>query len=140
MSVKVVFFDIGDTLVTKKQWLPQAKETIGFVKSAGIRVGLMSNTGTLNREALLDLLPADFEYSMFEEGLVMLSSEIGIEKPNLGIFSLAIHNANVPPEETMFVGESVNECLSAQTAGMKAARITNAAEDYPALMTWLKKK
>jgi len=140
MTVKVIFFDIGDTLVSKKQWLANAKETIAALRQMDIRLGLISNTGDLTRDQLAALLPADFSFATFEEGLVMLSSEVGIEKPKLGMFSLAVHNANVPPHETMFVGENLVECLAAQSAGMMAARISNDADDFQTLQNRMKSK
>ena len=133
MSVSVIFFDIGNTLVNKKQWLPGAKKFVSVAKEKGIRVGLISNTGDLDREKLAELLPVDFSFAAFEEGLTLLSSEIGIEKPELGLFLLAIQHANVPPWETMFVGESLVETLAAQNSGMKAARIVLPEEDYQQL-------
>lgn len=134
MSTKVVFFDIGNTLISKKQWLPGAKEIVAALREKEIRVGIMSNTGNLDREALEKLLPDDFDFAMFDEHLTLLSSEVGVEKPKLGIFLLAIEHAGVSPWETMFVGESLTETLAAQKAGMKAARIANAKADYRTLL------
>ncbi|MFT5300868.1 MAG: ribonucleotide monophosphatase NagD (HAD superfamily) [Mariniblastus sp.] len=71
MTVKVIFFDIGDTLVSKKKWLPEAKQTMASWRSAGLRVGLISNTGSLSRDELQNLLPTDFDYADFEEGLIL---------------------------------------------------------------------
>ena len=51
--IKAVFFDIGDTLVSGKKWLPGAKELVKQLKAQGTRVGLVSNTGNLLREELL---------------------------------------------------------------------------------------
>jgi len=62
-----------------------------------------------------------------------LSSEVGIEKPELSLFLLAIQHANLPPWETMFVGESLVETLAAQNSGMKAARIVSPEKDYQQL-------
>ena len=103
MAIKVIFFDIGNTLVSKKQWLPGAQEFVRAVKEKKIRVGLISNTGDLTRDKLQQLLPEDFDFGTFEDGLILLSSEIGIEKPSLGIFSLAVQHADVSPWETMFI-------------------------------------
>jgi len=133
MAIEVVFFDIGDTLVSKKRWLPGAQDFVRALKEKKIRVGLISNTGNLNREKVQNLLPDDFNFAVFEDGLTLLSSEVGIEKPNLGIFSLAIQHAGVSPWQTMFVGESLTESLAAQRAGMQSARITNPAEDFVTL-------
>ena len=104
---RVVFFDIGDTLVSGQQWLPGAKEAVVALKSMKIRVGLISNTGRLSREELVEgYLPDDFDFGMFDEDLVMLSSEVGIEKPSLSIFMLAAQHANVSPWEVLFVAEA----------------------------------
>jgi FMN phosphatase YigB (HAD superfamily) len=134
MSTKAIFFDIGNTLVSKKQWLPGAKEIVAAVREKKISIGLISNTGNLDRESLGKLLPEDFDFGMFDEHLTLLSSEVGVEKPKLGIFLLAIEHAGVSPWETMFVGESLLETLAAQKAGMKAARIANAESDYRTLL------
>lgn len=131
--VDVVFFDIGDTLVRKSKWLPGAKEVLAKLKSKGVRLGLISNTGNLSRDQLQPLLPDDFDFDNFEEGLVMLSSEIGISKPSLAIFSLAVHHAGVQPWATMFVGESLKEVVAAQSAGMIGARICDSKADYAEL-------
>jgi len=134
MAIKVVFFDIGDTLISKKRWLRGALDFVRAIKAKKIRVGLISNTGNLNRDQLEKLLPDDFDFAVFEDGLTLLSSEVGIEKPDLGIFSLAIQHAGVSPWETMFIGESLPETISAQRAGMQSARITKPETDYIGLM------
>jgi putative hydrolase of the HAD superfamily len=130
MAISVIYFDIGNTLIAEKKWLPGSKEFVLKAKANGVRVGLISNTGDLDREQLSELLPADFGFDAFEEGLVLLSSEIGIEKPELGMFALAIQHTNVSPWEVMFVGESLTETIAAQKSGMSAARIVSPEEDY----------
>ena len=137
MSIKVVFFDIGNTLISEKKWLPGVREFVAKLKTNQIRVGLISNTGRMNREELSGLLPEDFMFDDFEEGIVLLSSEVGIEKPARAIFSLAVQHANVSPWETMFVGESLTETVAAQSSGMQAARITQPVVDYPELQELL---
>lgn len=130
-AIKVVFFDIGNTLIANRAWMPQAKETIALLKKAGVRVGLISNTGDLDREELRKLLPADFDFEDFESELVLLSSEVSMEKPDLPIFLFAVQHAGVSPWETCFVAETVSETLGAQAAGMRAVRICDSAKDYP---------
>ena len=139
MTTQVVFLDIGDTLVSKTLWPPGAKEFLAEIGSWKIRTGLISNTSDLTRDQLLKLLPNDFDFSLFEDGLVMLSSEIGIEKPGLAIFFLATHHAGVSPWETLFIGENLNEMLVAQKAGMLTARICDAKSDFEALAKLLKR-
>lgn len=135
MAIQVVFFDIGNTLVLEKKWLPGAHEALDRLLATKIRVGLISNTGQLSREELSQqYLPEDFLLEQYEQGLVFLSSEVGVEKPARGIFSLAVQHSNVSPWETMFVGEDLTETLVAQSAGMQAARIADPKVDYPKLI------
>jgi len=139
MNIEVVFFDIGDTLISNNQWIPGAKQLLAELRAKNVRVGLISNTGDWSREQLLERLPDDFDFDEFEDGLVMLSSEIGIEKPKITIFSLAVHHAGVPPSSTMFVCETLSHSLSAQSAGMIAARINGTKRDFDSLAKWIMK-
>src|SRR4051812_44378571 len=71
VKLKVIFFDVGDTLVTRAPnatsptdrnvWIPGAKELIAQLRSKGFRLGLISNTGNLKREDFLKLVPEDFD-------------------------------------------------------------------------------
>ncbi len=131
--IATVFFDIGNTLVADRQWLPGAKKLIHQLELQQLPVGLISNTGNLTRDQLASRLPEDFEFAAFREDLVFLSSETGVEKPKLSAFLLAVQHANVSPWQTMFIGESLTECLAAQTAGMQAARINDPETDFATL-------
>lgn len=137
MSIQVIFFDIGDTLVKDKQWMPGAKDILADLASHRMRLGLISNTGDLTREQVEALLPDDFDLGIFEEGLVFLSSEIGIEKPELSLFLMAVQHASVSPWQTLFIGENLIETLAAQQAGMQTVRISDSKSDYEALKSRL---
>lgn len=128
-----VFFDIGDTLVTSGSWVEGAKATLEQLKSSGVRLGLISNTGNLSRDELKDHLPSDFSFEDFEDALIVLSSEVGIEKPDLRIFLLAVQRAAAPPWCSLFVGENLAETLAAQAAGLRAARIAEVPADLETL-------
>jgi FMN phosphatase YigB (HAD superfamily) len=82
------------------------------------------------------MLPPDFVWDLFDAHAILLSSEVGIEKPDVRIFRLAICRAQQPPDaetalrigprECLFCGESLMETLVAQQAGMAAAWIGSA--------------
>lgn len=134
MAIKTVFFDIGDTLVTGKAWLPGARELVAALKDKGIGVGLISNIGQLLREELQErYLPDDFDFGWFADEIVLLSSEVGVEKPSLAIFNMAINHAKCSPWETLFVAETIKETFAAQAAGMRAVRICKAPDDLQAI-------
>jgi FMN phosphatase YigB (HAD superfamily) len=121
----VVFFDLGMTLVgaDTTKWVPGAKTLLQQLGAANLRLGVISNTGNLSRAELQSHLPADFDWNVFDPTLVLLSSEVGIEKPNLAIFRLAISRAGASPAQCLYCSEDLLETLAAQRVGMTAARI-----------------
>lgn len=137
-TVKAVFFDLGETLVTKpRKWLPGAQAVLSSLRFKGFRLGLISNTDKLSRNELLDLLPIDFSYALFEPTLILLSSEVGIKKPAIGIFELAIQRAALPASQCLFCTENLLDTLVAQGAGMRVARIQ--ASDIETLLDQLRR-
>jgi len=136
--ISVVFFDLGDTLVTgetrPKTWIPGANAVLEGLRDKGVRIGVISNTGELTRSELLEILPPDFDFGLFEEALVVLSSEVQVSKPDPEIFLEAVKRAGVTAGETLFVGESLEETLAAQGVGMKAARVHNFPDDWSTIL------
>lgn len=120
-SIKVAFFDLGGTLVVigEREWIPGAQDTLSTMWENGIRLGLISNTKDLSRQEILDLLPRDFNINMFENELVIFSSEVHIEKPDPKIFQLAIKRANVKSSECLFCTEDLTHILAAKQEGMQ---------------------
>ena len=124
-ALPVVFFDLGDTLVTSpRRWLPGAQGLLARLKASGARLGILSNTtGLASREAILKLLPADFDLSLFEPDLVLFSSEVGSAKPHAAIYREAVARAKRPAGECFYCSENIVETLMAQKVGMRAIRV-----------------
>jgi putative hydrolase of the HAD superfamily len=137
-SIKVVFFDLGDTLVIardgRREWMPDAKEVLGRLRDKGIRVGILSNTNGYDRERLLEILPEDFSYESFADELIVLSFDVGVKKPELGIYREAIKRAGVPANQTMYVGEKETETSAAQAAGMRSLMVRQLPQDWETLV------
>ena len=127
---KVVFFDIGDTLVQEPigggrgLWVHGAKEIVKELCSRNIRLGLISNTGSLTRTELLAILPADFTLSIFNSNLIFLSSEVAVEKPKPSIFLKAIQESGTIPKNCLFCGDSFVETFVAHEVGMLVAKVS----------------
>ena len=138
VSIKVVFFDLGDTLVTgktgRKKWIPGAVGVLEGLRNKGVRVGIVSNTADFTREQLLEILPEDFSFDLFEAELVVLSSEVNVTKPDPAIFRKAIERTGAVPGEALFVGENLVETLAAQGIGMRAARVCDFPADWETLL------
>ena len=126
-TVKAVFFDLGDTLVAgatgSRQFVRGAKDALAALRAKGIRLGVISDTGTLTRaELLARRLPADFNFDLFDAALVILSSEVGVDKSSPAVFELAVSRAALEPAECLFCTENLEHTLTAQAVGMRAAR------------------
>ncbi len=128
-----VFFDIGNTLVGGSSWMPGAQACLDALRAQGVHLGLISNTGSLTRPELTASLPGDFSFADFEPSIVLLSSEVGIEKPNPEIFRRAVSLSASPPGDCVFVGENLVETWAAQTVGMRALRVVHFPQDLERL-------
>lgn len=122
--IEVIFFDLGDTLIESGVgWVAGAPAALAELRERGIATGLISNTGSLSRSELQQLLPPDFDFSHFADELVLLSAEVGLEKPDPKMFQLALDRAGVEPSSVLFCGEDRVETLTAQSVGMRSARV-----------------
>jgi FMN phosphatase YigB (HAD superfamily) len=125
MPITVIFFDLGETLVTSgRHWLPNAKPLLKALGQEGFRLGVLSNTeGLPDRQAILDLLPADFDLAVFEANLTLFSSEVGKAKPGRAIFEEAVARSGRPAGECLYCSEDIVETLVAQRVGMLSVRV-----------------
>jgi FMN phosphatase YigB (HAD superfamily) len=125
MDIQAIFFDLGETLVTSpRRWLPGAQALLASLKQKGIRLGIISNTGNLApRQAILDILPTDFDMNLFEPALVLFSSEAGIKKPRKEIFAKAVSLVRIPASQCLYCSENIVETLVAQHVGMRSIRV-----------------
>lgn len=136
--MRMVFFDIGGTLVTSQgDWQQGAKTCLSQLRVSNVKLGLISNTGNLSRDELKARLPPDFDFSVFVPEAVLLSSEVGLEKPDLAIFLHAVRTSGRPAIDCVFVGENLSESWAAQLAGMRSIRVRafpDDLDDLPALV------
>ena len=127
--IKVVFFDLGETLVgSHRNWLPGAQETLTSLRQKQIRLGLISNTADLPRPAIIDLMPGNFDLAVFEEDLVVFSSEVHVAKPDPEIFRLAVQRAAVEPDECLFCTEDLSHIAVAKQEGLQTVPVRNPSE------------
>jgi FMN phosphatase YigB (HAD superfamily) len=123
----VIFFDLGDTLVKRgsegqrRVWISDAPQALTRLHDAGFTLGVLSNTGPFTWEEILkNILPADFDTTLFDPKLIVVSSAVGAEKPDQRIFQFAIAQTGLPAGEILFVTETVEHVLAAQASGMRA--------------------
>jgi putative hydrolase of the HAD superfamily len=91
---------------------------LGELRSRGLKIGIISNWDTRLKTISdgLGLTPlVDF---------IVISAEVGVRKPDPGIFRLALDKAGVRPEEAMHVGDLPEEdAEGARRAGVRAVLI-----------------
>ena len=122
--IKVAFFDLGDTLIgSNRTWIRGARETLAKLHQKHIRLGLISNTGNLSRAEVINMLPQDFDLGLFEEKLVIFSSEVHVEKPDREIFRLAIRRSGVTAAKCLFCSEELSHITAAKQEKMQTVPV-----------------
>jgi HAD superfamily hydrolase (TIGR01549 family) len=105
--------------------LPGARETLELLRSRGRRVGLVSNfspslRGILAAQGMLGLLDP-----------VVISGEVGIEKPDPRILLIACDRAGVSPNRAVYVGDQPLDVVCARRAGMPVVWVADPDRDMP---------
>ena len=88
------------------------------------RLFLLSNTNEIHRRKFHNDFEADFGYpfyDLFERNFY--SHEMGMRKPNPQIFLQALKEANLVPEETLFIDDMEENVAAAMTTGMRGLYI-----------------
>lgn len=85
---------------------------------------LLSNTNEIHRIKFHRNFETDFGYSfydLFEQNFY--SHEMGMRKPNPQIYIQVLKEANLVPEETLFIDDMIENIGAAKTTGMKVLHI-----------------
>ncbi|MGL4648121.1 MAG: HAD-IA family hydrolase, partial [Caldilineaceae bacterium] len=98
----------------------------------GVLVGVISNTNAIHVAWLDEHVP---ELRTFD--LVMMSNEIGLEKPDPAAYRLALELLDVRAEDAIFVDDLAENVLAAQALGL-AGIIHRSWDETPELLeSWL---
>lgn len=99
--------------------MPHAHRVLAELRSRGVRVGLVTNGWTeKQRLTIAGLALAD----LVDE--IVISREVGLSKPDPGIYVLALSRLGVDAADTWFVGDSPrNDVRGPQQVGMRAAHL-----------------
>ncbi|KAH7288420.1 hypothetical protein KP509_31G026000 [Ceratopteris richardii] len=107
--------DLYQYYTTDKAWHigdPDAEKALKAIRNAGIKVAVVSNFDTRLRP-LMKLLGC---YDWFDS--IVVSAEVGVEKPNPEIFLIACKELGVKPEQVLHVGnDKTNDLVGATEAG-----------------------
>jgi epoxide hydrolase-like predicted phosphatase len=100
-------------------------EAVRKARAGGVRTGLISNSWGHGR----------YDRSTFEEMFdgVVISGEVGLNKPEAEIFRLGAERIGVPAEECVFVDDLRENCEGAEAVGMTAVLHRGAEGSVPEL-------
>ncbi|WP_255637607.1 HAD family hydrolase [Virgibacillus sp. AGTR] len=104
----------------KPEWrvFPETLSILKQLKNTGYQVGLISNWNNTAREVLQQT--GIIHYLDH----VVISSEVGIEKPDERIFQHACQQAGVSPEESLYVGDNYyDDVIGSHKVGMDCVLI-----------------
>jgi FMN phosphatase YigB (HAD superfamily) len=120
--IRGVFFDLGDTLVSEENFepLPHVHEVLRSLKGR-YKLAVICDT-----EESGDVVRKVMEKAKILEyfDLVVVSSEVGVTKPNEKIFRVALNNLNLQPDEVVMVGNRISrDIIGGNQLGMKTILI-----------------
>jgi FMN phosphatase YigB (HAD superfamily) len=137
-EIKVIFFDIGNTLATahvspsgrlQLMPLPGVLDVLRKLKESGCRLGIISNTGEDNAEAMRAALEGGglFDFFAHDPELLIYSSEVDLLKDSPAIFALAVQKAGIDGAHCLYVGEDPDERRFSNQAGLQSEETPAAA-------------
>lgn len=113
--------EIHERFATPVAWkpFPEATTTLGELRDAGYRLGVISNAS----HDLPEILRSAGLARYFDT--ITYSADVGAEKPHARIFHRALAQANVEAERAVHVGDQYEaDYLGARNAGLHAVLVT----------------
>ena len=105
-----------------------AAETLAALETAGIRIGLICDTGFTPGRVVRRLLDEAGLGGYFE--VLCFSDEVGVPKPGADIFAKALAGLGVRPPEAVHVGDlRRTDIAGAHDVGMRAVRFRGVHDD-----------
>ena len=105
-----------------------ALSVLGDVKTMGLRIGLISNTGMTPGSTFRRYLDQQGMLKYFDT--LTFSDEVKLAKPSDEIFLLTLRSLGADPPETVHVGDHVqNDVVGAKRCGLKTVWITGFYEN-----------
>ena len=107
-----------------------AAEAIDELCGAGLRLGIISDTGFSPGRVLRACLHRAGLLHRFEPAALTFSDEVGVPKPNPRIFRAALTSLGVAPGQAVHVGDlRATDVAGARAIGMGSVRFTGCHDD-----------
>lgn len=112
-----IIHELGERVPEVNNWMdyPETKEVLQRLRARGFVLGVVSNATDLVRRVLDNLdLTRGFDF-------VIVSDEVGVNKPCAKIFRIAAEKAHTSPNRMLYVGDKLfTDVKGAVGAGMNA--------------------
>jgi putative hydrolase of the HAD superfamily len=114
-------------------WLayPETKEVLATLQSRGYQLGVVSNFDRRLHPILSQLDLGRFFTS------VIISSEVGVEKPDPAIFARALAALHATPDETLHVGDDPEKDWGARKAGLRVFELQRPGHSLRDVLHWV---
>jgi putative hydrolase of the HAD superfamily len=98
---------------------PDVIPTLIVLRDNGLKIGIVSNGRSVKQwEKIIRLGLQHFFHT------VVISEEVGFEKPDTEIFKVALKKLNVKPDEALYVGDTLEtDVLGANKSGVVSVRL-----------------
>ena len=127
--IKAICFDLGDTLIAEESVIHNssgqattahvihgALGVLAYIRKGGYKVAMIANGDSAGAR---NIIKATGLQDYFDA--IIISEEVGIEKPCRGIFEAALAKLGVKAKNTVMVGNRIDaDILGANRLGMKS--------------------
>jgi len=94
-------------------------DCLAALRKDGYKIGIISNTGRTWGRVLIELQKKYGLHGCFDT--MSFSDEIGVRKPNPGIFKKTLQGLKLPPQNVLHIGDNVlDDVHGAKSVGMRA--------------------
>ncbi|WP_127589240.1 HAD-IA family hydrolase [Paenibacillus koleovorans] len=112
--------ELYDLFVSPEQYVlfEDVRETLERLQALGYRMAIVSNFAPTLRH-ILKYMEIDYYFDP-----IIVSTEVGLEKPNPAIFQLALEQSGLPASQVLYVGDhDQNDIWAPGQVGIQAVKI-----------------
>jgi HAD superfamily hydrolase (TIGR01509 family) len=121
----------GPMMENEANPFPGAKETVGGLAAAGIRLGIVTSTPRRNIDFKLRQLQRNGILNQF--GAIVTASDVRLKKPAPDAMIACCQQLGVRLENSVYVGDSRSDIQSGKSAGMKTIAVLSGFDDLDTL-------
>ena len=129
MMIEAICFDLGDTLIAEETVIHDSVgqaltadivegtfEILDNIRKSGCKLALIANDDSVSARNIIKTTGLEDYFDV-----IVISEELGVEKPDQEIFVAALAKLGVKPENAVMVGNRIDsDIIGANRVGMKS--------------------